>query len=936
MEIYQFFSGKEKSRIQFELSNDGLTMHVAHLDKQYDLKFLDGLLTERYTSDWGVKKNENVFSFYHGDSQVTVNGNTIEFVTVPVRRETGEVLSGVKATNRFTVVENQVSVIQETFFEVDGIFYDCSHIVGRIELNTGDYETVGNDKAGFSFRIEDLDKSNIAYPGELILKGENRYLKINGGFVALCGSIIDSHCHTLNYNDTPSYYSEDNSLYTVYSFEDCENPALPERKQLISEEQVDIFALDSGNLRTELVVKTDGIAFWHKDKEQPVIAMALRKLATGEFVYVDTLSKWGGVSVMQNNDKTEFLLSQPDGIGDISLKLTADIVSDKNRLEWEVDVINNSDDYSLMWCTYPRLYCECNESCNLFMPENGGTEFCGFSDTDIQYNAAYPDGFKGTMAYMALYAAGENKENGMYYAIHDSSGSRKEFQAASSQTGSVRLTCRFYAEGWGEAKNTNHLPGKAVFQSFSGDWFDATDIYGEFVHKECYWAKRDIDDKKTPLWMQDIPFWIMDWVPYDKDSGEILPTNLRTDSDVVKAEDWYENVIRLQEEVGTPIGYHVYNWHKIPFNNDYPHFMPAKENFKNGLKELKKHDIRVMPYINVLLWDTKDRGNEDFEFSKFGKPGSVKNEDGTPLTFSFESRESDGEKVKLAAMCPSDLVWRDKLVKLTSDMFSELDVDAIYLDQLAARIPLLCVDENHNHPKGGGSWWAKEYNEMMKELNRHKPEGKAFTTECNAEVYAANIDGFLSWTWNKSVNDVPAFMRIYSDLIKVFGRNTNGYIKHSDMHWKYNLAQSLVCGQQLGWVNADLVKMPARLSFVRKLAGFRYEYREFFRHANVMRPPVVMAEKSHMFHSDIGMSHEGVLIKPYICAGAMQNGKENMIVLVNIGKEDMTDVIRFNADEYNPGESFAVHGDGSIKILEKGRIECTVAKESYLCIKWDN
>ena len=76
-------------------------------------------------------------------------------------------------------------------------------------------------------------------------------------------------------------------------------------------------------------------------------------------------------------------------------------------------------------------------------------------------------------------------------------------------------------------------------------------------------------------------------------------------------------LIKLQNEIGTPIGYHVYNWHKIPFNNDYPHFMPAKESFKKGLKELKKHDIRVMPYTNVLLWDTKDKGNEDFEFEHF-------------------------------------------------------------------------------------------------------------------------------------------------------------------------------------------------------------------------------------------------------------------------------------------------------------------------------
>lgn len=935
MAMYQFGAGKKGSQVGFELTDEGLTMQILHLEEQYDFKFLDGMLKERITKDWVADQDNTMFGFYHSDAEVTVKGNTIEFVAVPKHKETGVSIPQIKVTNRFTVSKDQVSVIQETFFEVAGSFYDCSPFIGKLETDMSLFDTVGNDTAGFSFVIKDLQKSNIGYPDELILKGKNRYLKVNGGLVAVCGNTIESHFNTLNYNDTLSYYCEDNSLFTVYTFEDCEKAVLPTRKQPAPEAIPDILALDSGELHVELIVDPDGVAFWHKEKRQPVVALELRKLATGEYVYADTISNWNSVSMIQNGNQTEFLLSEPNGIRDVALKLTAETVAEKNRLEWDVVVINNSDDYSLLWCTYPRLYCECDESCQLFIPENGGTEFAGFSDTDIHYTSPYPDGFCGTMAYMAIYAAGLKKENGMYYAVHDPSGGRKEFQADSSQTGSARLNCRYYAENWGEPKNTNRLPGKVVWQSFSGDWFDATEIYRDFVYKECFWAKRNIDDKQTPLWMQDMPFWVMDWVSPDGENGELLPTNLRTDSDVFQPNEWYENVIRLQKEIGVPIGYHVYNWHKIPFNNDYPHFMPPQENFKKGLEELKKHDIRVMPYINVLLWDTKDKGNEDFEFEKFGRPGATKKEDGNPIILRFESRESDGERVRLTAMCPSDLVWREKLVKLITDMFNEMDIDAIYLDQLAARIPLLCMDDTHSHPKGGGSWWTKEYNELMKELNRHKPADKAFTTECNAEVYAAHMDGFLSWTWNKTVNDVPAFMRIYSDIIKVFGRNTNGYMKYSDMHWKYHFAQSLICGQQLGWVNADVVKMPDRLKFLKKLTCFRYENREFFRHVTVLRPPVVLADRTHMFHSDIGMSHVGVLLKPYICAGALQSVKENMIILVNIGKENMTDVISFNPNEYDPGENFTVVGDGSVKLLENGRMECTVAKESYLCIRWE-
>jgi hypothetical protein len=60
------------------------------------------------------------------------------------------------------------------------------------------------------------------------------------------------------------------------------------------------------------------------------------------------------------------------------------------------------------------------------------------------------------------------------------------------------------------------------------------------------------------------------------------------------------------------------------------------------------------------------------------------------------------------------------------------------------------------------------------------------------------------------------------------------------------------------------------------------------------------------------MSYVGVLSKPYICAGTMENGKEQMIILVNTGTEDMTDVITFNSKEYNIGKNYDVLGYGSM------------------------
>lgn len=83
----------------------------------------------------------------------------------------------------------------------------------------------------------------------------------------------------------------------------------------------------------------------------------------------------------------------------------------------------------------------------------------------------------------------------------------------------------------------------------------------------------------------------------------------------------------------------------------------------------------------------------------------MKCEDGEPQHLCYESREADGSLVQLAPMCPFYYIWRQKLVRLTTALFRDYGVDAVYLDQIAARIQHLCMDPSHGHPVGGGSWW---------------------------------------------------------------------------------------------------------------------------------------------------------------------------------------------------------------------------------------
>ena len=185
------------------------------------------------------------------------------------------------------------------------------------------------------------------------------------------------------------------------------------------------------------------------------------------------------------------------------------------------------------------------------------------------------------------------------------------------------------------------MSGEAVWQLLRGDWFDAAQIYRQWAMQHAKWWPALGPDGRadTPLWMRELPAWAL-----ASGSPESVVPQMK----------------RFAEALGVPVGVHWYNWHQIPFDNDYPHYFPTLDGFEEGVAELQRGQVYVMPYINGRLWDTRDRGQEDFEFTKVARPAATKDEKGEPYVESYGSKETDGSPVRLAAMCPTTEIWRNK------------------------------------------------------------------------------------------------------------------------------------------------------------------------------------------------------------------------------------------------------------------------------------
>lgn len=574
----------------------------------------------------------------------------------------------------------------------------------------------------------------------------------------------------------------------------------------------------------------------------PLSQLTLMRLSDRKEFTADTLSGWSHVRLYKENRGGRLILSGLGELTELSLEIEFHFVGEE-RIEWQTHVINAQHDLSVLSASYPPSFWDA-ENAACFIPEHCGWVEENVAAVHFYRDGIYPRGWRFTMGYFAAYLPAELGGAGFYCALHDPDGS---FRTMNIETDALSKTGLFFmrshAPGRGKEANAFSLPGRLVWQSFCGDWYDATLIYRDFVRDRAEWlpAVGPEGREDTPLWAKELPVWIMDWMSNTNPLAEPVPTSIHKEGDL-PMEYWYTEPLRLKEQLGVPIGYHVYNWHWIPFNNDYPHYLPAKKEFCENVQTLRDAGVRIMPYINARLWDTLDHEDQDWQFSSRARAWATKDASGKLFTEKYESHEPDGSLCELAAMCPSSGVWKEQMANVLDGLFHTIGVDGVYMDQIAAAAPYLCEDPAHNHLPGGGSWWTQQYNLLVRRSRQVRGEDGILTTEDNAEVYMKAMDGFLSWIWTFD-NLVPAFSVLYSGYVMMFGRTTNGIKKGDEIFLRYETAEQFVFGGQLGWLNADVSRRPAEVRFLRMLSQMRYRYAPFFYKGEALRPAALTTDR---------------------------------------------------------------------------------------------
>lgn len=600
----------------------------------------------------------------------------------------------------------------------------------------------------------------------------------------------------------------------------------------------------------------------------PLFTLVVRASNSTNESRIEADRGWSRTRVGRGAGGIEARWIEPTDPAFAGLEVTATATADAARSawHWQFRVDQKMPNCTVLRALFPQVaVADLGPDGGVLFPRGPGEYQTNLWRRPFQYRGSYPGGWCA-MQLLAAYTA-TPQPAGLYCAVHDPWGSTKNLEVRSDpENAAVLLRFEHPAPNLGLAGNGFQLSGEAVWQLLRGDWFDAAMIYKDWARREARWWPRGRHGRtpSTPAWFRNLNAWAQ--------TGG-APA------------DCVSNVLAFQKYLELPVGFHWYNWHEIPFDNDYPHYFPTKLGFEQGVAALEKAGVFTMPYINGRLWDTHDRAERDFSFTREALGAATKQADGQPFVETYNSKETDGQPVRLAVMCPSTRLWQRTVRKTVLRLLEECGTSAVYIDQIAAAAPALCQDPEHGHPLGGGHWWNESYWTMLDEIRAEMPPESALTTECNGEPFIRWFDGYLTWHWQYD-GQVPVFPAVYGGTIQMFGRAYRGG-QSKNLALRMKAAQQLVFGEQLGWIDPAVAGETAEgnADFFRLMAHSRARWVRYFDTGEMARPPR-LAEPVPQARADWQWSGEWFVSTPALLTGAWTLPRERRMVWLFVNVSD--------------------------------------------------
>lgn len=445
------------------------------------------------------------------------------------------------------------------------------------------------------------------------------------------------------------------------------------------------------------------------------------------------------------------------------------------------------------------------------LPKKGEMPFwCGRDGR--KYENEYP------AQYSFQFSAYYSDQIGLYFATKDPDAYTKTIgYYLTDNNDSFDYSVTHYPEDMGMIESYS-LPYYCLFDTFRGDWQVAAERYRQWALQQK-WCPELLQNQHLSDNITSPDLW------------RINHTNFALGT---RTDEYIETCRFLKNYLGCKIALHWYGWNQGRHDYEYPEYInPSLTDWPQKLKEynqiLNQEGFIKIPYVNARLWDSHTPGWA----AENAIADSIKNERGELPD------EPWNNGTVLRPMCPATNHWRQKVTDFADKYVKNFDFDGLYVDQVASYNATLCFDQNHQHPIGGGTWWADSYQQMMRQLRSKLKDGQILTSESCCEVYSRVFDLFLVLDTNMQTNvalaggefseSIPLFNMIYGQHMLTYGSIC--LMSNTAQQFEFNCIRNLLWGvipSIDGFSMEELRRDDAQayLSVLKQAVLFYHQYKE--------------------------------------------------------------------------------------------------------------
>jgi len=540
-------------------------------------------------------------------------------------------------------------------------------------------------------------------------------------------------------------------------------------------------------------------------------------------------------------------------------------------------------------------------------------------------------GYPGLLTMQWFSYCNENVAS-LYLASHDPLGYRKDFAFEADEAGKGKFRVRNYPENMGFEGRVYCVNYPIVVTSFQGGWPKASEIYRRWATRQA-WCRRGKLTRRVDIskWLSETSLWV--WNRGKAARVAPGPIDLRKRMGVNVALDWYW-------------------WHHNPYDVFNPEYLPPREGvetFVKAVRQLQSEGVKVIVYINGRIWDMRSGSWLEQQAHR----AAALDEDLKPYEERYNVFMPDHI---LAPMCPTTQLWRDKISFLVKSLMNDLQLDGVYIDQVAVATANLCHSPEHGHPVGGGYYWAHGYNDLIRrarDIARTANPDACLLSESCIEQFIDLFDGFLtldsSWeraganldlSWGKmgytgqTWEPIPMFNATYHDYAITFGSYTSmtGVPPYDDLwpevarppeygkfatyndrypdQFAFELARTLVWGIQPMVTNVYPEMMGRSefeedMRFMENVSRFHAKARDYLIFGRWLPPPTVECPRTSVkmyvrsIYTRPERTAEFTRDTPSVLSSAWgsEDGRR-CVLLVNFTRGPVNAVVRMNLAEY--------------------------------------